>query len=97
MIFIRFTILIDCFVLTAQDANGAFAAYQAVRIMNANLLFLSKKKVLIVRRHFRSIVKTRKQRHMTFRALQESWHLNTNPGTCALHHTALCLGFYSER
>lgn len=44
MIFIRLTILIDCFVLTAQDANGAFAAYQAVRIMNANLLFLSKKK-----------------------------------------------------
>lgn len=44
MIFIRFTILIDCFVLTAQDANGAFAAYQAVRIMNANLLSLSQKK-----------------------------------------------------
>lgn len=93
MIFLN-QILIDWFGVTPRDVNGACATYQAVRIMNATLF--SQKKVLLVSCHFGSIVKMRKQRHMPFGALQESWHLNTNPETHALPCTVLSFGFYTE-
>lgn len=92
MTFIRFAVLIDWLLFTAQAINGAFAAYQDVRTMNANL-FLSQK-ALLVQCLVRSIVKLSKQRHMTFRGIWWSWHLNTDLRLMLFNTLHYILGLY---